>query len=89
LEDEYTLILNDSIDAIPKLSEFLPKNYNDSNIKCLTLLTLSSWNPVITTRKINGNLKLILYLLIYNIFNHNIKFLYTKNNYYHHIFIYI
>lgn len=66
LEDEYTLILNDSIDAIPKLSEFLPKNYNDSNIKCLTLLTLSSWNPVITTRKINGDL---LYLKVITLEN--------------------
>lgn len=55
MEDEYSSILNDSIDEVPKLSNFLPKNYNDSNIKCYSLLTLSSWNPVITTRRINGN----------------------------------
>jgi len=66
MEDEYSSILNDSIDEVPKLSNFLPKNYNDSNIKCYSLLTLSSWNPVITTRRINGDLLYIKVITLEN-----------------------
>jgi len=64
LEEEYASILNDTVDEIPKLSEFLPKNFNNSNIKCYSLLTLSSWNPIVTTRKINGKI-IILYNKLY------------------------
>ncbi|ORX87137.1 hypothetical protein BCR32DRAFT_289533 [Anaeromyces robustus] len=66
VEDEYSSILNDAVDEIPKLSEFLPKNYSDSTIKCYSLLTLSSWNPVLNTRKINGDL---LYLKVITLEN--------------------
>jgi len=66
LEEEYASILNDTVDEIPKLSEFLPKNFNNSNIKCYSLLTLSSWNPIVTTRKINGDL---LYLKVITLEN--------------------
>ncbi|ORY67839.1 hypothetical protein LY90DRAFT_504520 [Neocallimastix californiae] len=65
-EDEYSSILSGVLDEVPKLSDFLPKNYNDSTIKCYLLLTLSSWNPVTTTRKINGDLMYLKVITLEN-----------------------
>jgi len=78
-EDEYASILKDSVDETPKLSEFLPKNYDDSVIKCYSLLTLSAWNPISSTRKINGDL---LYLKVITLENKTYQITASVNGFY-------